>query len=67
MLVRDHADQVPLSGETHHGAEEIMSMRGIDPGGPQDDVARRRLAHCALARFLAAAIDAPGATGSCSP
>ena len=56
-LVRDDAQDRPLGPEPQHGFHEICSICPVHPGGPQDDVVRRRRPHGALGGFLAAPID----------
>ena len=58
MLVLDHAQMPVLRADAQHRLDEIAAVRGDDPGGPHDRMARARGAHRQLAAQFGGTIDA---------
>ena len=57
-LVGDDLDLVAGGGETDHRLDEILAMGAVEPGGAQDQVARRRLPNRRFPGRLALSVDA---------
>ena len=59
-LVEDDRKGLPLGRKPHHGLDEILAVRGIEPRRPEDQIAAARLGNGFLAEELGRAVDAEG-------
>src|SRR5262249_53381969 len=57
-LIINNADDLPYLGKPQHGLDEVFAVAAVEPGCPQHDRARTRVADRVLARDLRATVDA---------
>ena len=63
VLVGNHAQFVALGAEAQHGAQEIVTVRRVDPRGAEDEMVGTAVAQRLFAGQLAAAVGAERAGG----